>query len=200
MYIHIHAYIYVCTYTYIEREVHIYINIYIYTCICVYVWSMYIYIHIHIYICMQRSPMVHLNVVSFLEERPPEAVGGSSSLRRRSSVSQMKKMITCLCLMWAIWYLGPGPYGSAVRVLYFLLFYWKLGPEPSILGPDPSQTLNYGPQLRVVKFSAPGVRQVSRSKILVQSFVFATQNHGFVSQEGPAPSPPAIQNHGFSVM
>ena len=37
--------------------------------------------------------------------------------------------------------------------------------ELSIWGPDPSQTLNYGLQLRSVKFSASGVRQVSRSKI-----------------------------------
>ena len=40
-----------------------------------------------------------------------------------------------------------------------------MGPEPSILGPDPSQTLNYCLQMRSVKFSASGERQVSRSKM-----------------------------------
>ena len=34
-----------------------------------------------------------------------------------------------------------------------------------MLGPDPSQTLNYSLQLRSVKFSASGVRQAPRAKI-----------------------------------
>ena len=44
-----------------------------------------------------------------------------------------------------------------------LLFISKLGPGPSTLGPDPSQTLNYGLQMRSVQFWASGVRQVSSS-------------------------------------
>ena len=59
-----------------------------------------------------------------------------------------------------------------------------MGPEPSILALDPPQALNHGLQLLSVKFSASGVRHVSRSKMLLQSFVFATQNPGFVLQEG----------------
>ena len=74
----------------------------------------------------------------------------------------------------------PHPLYLAVHGIYFLLFYDKLGPAPSMLGPDPSQTLDYGLQLRSVKFSASSLREVLRSKILLQSFVFATQNHGFV--------------------
>ena len=53
----------------------------------------------------------------------------------------------------------------AVRGIYFLLFSSTMGPELSILGPDPSRSLNYGLQLRSVKFSASDARQVSRSKI-----------------------------------
>ena len=48
---------------------------------------------------------------------------------------------------------------------YTFYFSSKTGPELSILGPDPSQTLNYRLQLRSVKFSASGVRHLSRSKI-----------------------------------
>ena len=42
----------------------------------------------------------------------------------------------------------------------------KVGPKPSIVAPEPSQTCNFGLQLRYVQFLAPGVRQVSRSSSL----------------------------------
>ena len=46
----------------------------------------------------------------------------------------------------------------------FYFFIKNRAPKPSILGPDPSQTLNYTLQLRSVQFLASGVRQVSRSR------------------------------------
>ena len=40
----------------------------------------------------------------------------------------------------------------AVRVIYFLLFLQTWDPEISMLGRDPSQSLNYSLQLRSVQF------------------------------------------------
>ena len=85
----------------------------------------------------------------------------------------------------------------AVRGVYILLFIESLGPEASILGTDPSQTLVYGLQLSSVKFSASGVRQVSRSKIsntqdwtcYVYTKLIGPQAFGF----GSRPTPKAQQ-------
>ena len=54
---------------------------------------------------------------------------------------------------------------------YFLLINFKIGSEPSMLGPDPSQTFNSMLQFRSVQCLASGVRQVSRSSLLVDELV-----------------------------
>ena len=61
----------------------------------------------------------------------------------------------CTCAVWRL----------HLSCWWSMLFTFHLKFGAPILGPDPSQTLNYGLQLRSVKFSASGVRQVSRSKI-----------------------------------
>ena len=53
----------------------------------------------------------------------------------------------------------------AVRGMCFYFFIPELGPELSIWGLDPFQTLDYSLQLRSVQFSAYGVKQVSRSSL-----------------------------------
>ena len=68
-------------------------------------------------------------------------------------------------------------------------FYWKMGPEPSISCPNPSQPFNYGLQLRSVKFSASGVRQVSRSKISnTQDWVYYIYIYIYIYEANWVPS------------
>ena len=85
-------------------------------------------------------------------------------------------------------------------ILLILIIYlssyalWVVRENESILGPDPSQTLNFGLQFRSVQFWAPGVRQVSRSSlhdwcdckssILVWSSVCNKQNNGLCGRRG----------------
>ena len=74
--------------------------------------------------------------------------------------------------------------GCSWNILF--TFYYKLGPEPSMLCPDPFQTLNYGLQLRSVKFSASGIRQVSISNISnTQDWVYIMY---IQNRSGPKPS------------
>ena len=103
------------------------------------------------------------------------------------------------CIVFACIYI------FCISYIYSLLFYFKLGPEPSILGPDPSQTLKYSLKLRSVQILASGVRQLSRSRLRGRrAFAHppAAQNRGLVSQGGGArgvvPPPLATQNHGFA--
>ena len=75
----------------------------------------------------------------------------------------------------------------------FSLVSQRLGPEPSNVGSDPFQKLNYMLLLRSVHFSASGLRQVSRpsSAQIIDAAedhrfgsadLFATHNCGFVPQ------------------
>ena len=77
----------------------------------------------------------------------------------------------------------------------FCFLFSRLGPEPSSLAPDPSQTLNYRLQFRSVKFSASGVSQVSRSKISnTQDWVYFVHTKQIGSQAfnfGSRPTPKA---------
>ena len=83
--------------------------------------------------------------------------------------------------------------GCSWNILFTFLL--KFGSRALNFGPDPSQTLNYGLQFRSVKFSASGVRQVSRSKMSnTQDWVYYVYPKQIGSQAfnfGSRPTPKA---------
>ena len=102
------------------------------------------------------------NVTSLPEEIQPARRGREGARRDRSEnghEARCQGFFTRATPHVAQWVSYEGalyPYQAALGA-NFLLFIGTLGPEPAMLGRDPSQTLDYSLQMRSVQFLASGV-------------------------------------------